>query len=199
LSFLTSKNRSVTDDDTLVNRFRLTGDLHTLAELYERFMDLCYAVCLKYLQDSPKAQDAVMDIFYELSRSLPRHEVKNFRGWLYTVAKNHCLMKLRLEKNNISALDDGNFMQLADETHHEEDNDLESQIETMNRCIERLSNEQREAVELFYKQNKCYNEISSITGRDWNKVRSLIQNARRNLKICMKHTLEKVELKNVGK
>jgi hypothetical protein len=32
---------------------------------------------------------------------------------------------------------------------------------------------------------KCYNEIVSQTGMDWNRVRSLVQNGRRNLKICM--------------
>ena len=38
---------------------------------------------------------------------------------------------------------------------------------------------------MFYLENKCYNEIVEQTGMEWNKVRSLIQNGRRNLKICM--------------
>jgi DNA-directed RNA polymerase specialized sigma24 family protein len=51
--------------------------------------------------------------------------------------------------------------------------------------METLQREQRESVKLFYLENKCYDEISEITGFDWNKVRSLIQNGKRNLKICM--------------
>jgi RNA polymerase sigma-70 factor (ECF subfamily) len=45
--------------------------------------------------------------------------------------------------------------------------------------------EQRQVIELFYLQGKCYNEIVELTKMDWNKVRSYIQNGRRNLKICM--------------
>jgi RNA polymerase sigma-70 factor (ECF subfamily) len=40
-------------------------------------------------------------------------------------------------------------------------------------------------IKLFYLEGKCYNEIVEITGRDWNQVRSAIQNGRRNLKLCM--------------
>jgi RNA polymerase sigma-70 factor (ECF subfamily) len=48
-----------------------------------------------------------------------------------------------------------------------------------------LPDEQKQSIQLFYLENKCYNEIVEQTGFEWNKVRSLIQNGRRNLKICM--------------
>jgi len=51
--------------------------------------------------------------------------------------------------------------------------------------MERLPDEQKQSIQLFYLENKCYNEIVEETGIDWGKVRSLIQNGRRNLKICM--------------
>jgi RNA polymerase sigma-70 factor (ECF subfamily) len=52
-------------------------------------------------------------------------------------------------------------------------------------CINQLTPEQKQSIELFYLKQKCYNEIAIITGFDWNKVRSYIQNGKRNLKICM--------------
>lgn len=55
----------------------------------------------------------------------------------------------------------------------------------MEYCLGTLTDDQKEAISLFYLESKCYNEIVEITGRDWNQVRSLIQNGRRNLKICM--------------
>ncbi|MCW3105761.1 MAG: sigma-70 family polymerase sigma factor, partial [Segetibacter sp.] len=51
--------------------------------------------------------------------------------------------------------------------------------------MEKLNEEQRQTVQLFYLENKCYNEITKITGFDWNKVRSLVQNVRTNIKIFM--------------
>jgi RNA polymerase sigma-70 factor (ECF subfamily) len=53
--------------------------------------------------------------------------------------------------------------------------------------MQTLPGEQRQCIELFYLQNKSYNEIVAQTGYDWNSVRSYIQNGRRNLKICMEN------------
>jgi DNA-directed RNA polymerase specialized sigma24 family protein len=76
-------------------------------------------------------------------------------------------------------------MQSADYWHLMYKMDQEARLDHLSSCIEALSAEQRTAVRLFYLENKCYKEIEMITGLDWNKVRSLIQNGRRNLKICM--------------
>jgi DNA-directed RNA polymerase specialized sigma24 family protein len=58
-----------------------------------------------------------------------------------------------------------------------------------------LAIEQRQAVALFYIEGKCYNEISAITGIEWNKVRSYIQNGRRNLKLCIEKQKAKSMIK----
>jgi len=155
-----------------------------LAELYQRYMDLAYAVSLKYLKDSEAAKDAVMEVFEELIEKLRRHEVTNFKSWLYTLVKNHCLMKLRSAQRNRSVIIEENSMQLAEDVHQEVD-EKEWQLQQMSDCIGKLAEEQKVTIELFYLQQKCYKEITQITGLEWNKVRSLIQNGRRTLKICM--------------
>jgi RNA polymerase sigma factor (sigma-70 family) len=175
---------TVTDDAVLIERFKSTGDMQLLAELYQRYMDLAYAVSLKYLKDTEAAKDAVMEVFEELIEKLKRHDVANFRSWLYTVVKNHCLMKLRAASRNKSVNLDENSMQLREDLHQDGD-EKEWQLQQMSDCIGKLVTEQKLTIELFYLQQKCYKEITEITGLEWNKVRSLIQNGRRNLKICM--------------
>jgi RNA polymerase sigma factor (sigma-70 family) len=199
LLFLRSIPREVADDAKLINEFRQTGNLSTLATLYEQYMDLCYAVCLKYLKDAALSQDAVMDIFEELGGLLRRHEVRNFRGWLYAVTRTHCLMKLRADKQKNNLPLEEKYMQSAGEMHQEDMIEREGQLEKMQNCINRLVDDQRIAIEMFYKHEKCYNEISEITGFDWNKVRSLIQNGRRNLKACMESTFKMREHGNTNK
>lgn len=148
-------------------------------------MDLCYAVCLKYLKDPEASKDAVLSVFEELLVKLKKHEVIQFRGWLYTLVKNHCLMQLRSAKNlKISSLDDGD-VQLSEEPHLNGIFEKEKRLNQLDDCMNSLSEEQRKAVELFYLKGKCYKEIVELSGLDYNKVRSLIQNGRRNLKICM--------------
>jgi len=185
LAFLKNIPTTNQSDQELVLLYRQSGDLKTLGELYQRYMELVYGVCLKYLKESEHAQDAVMQIFEELVSKLKKHEVENFRGWLHQVAKNHCLMQLRTPKNlktvEISPL----LMQNEEDVHLNGVMEKEENFKKLEKCIDSLSDEQRTMIKLFYLEGKCYNEIVEITGHEWNHVRSAIQNGRRNLKLCM--------------
>lgn len=172
-------------DQELIAAYRQSSDLAIVAQLFDRYLQLLYGVCLKYLSEPETAKDAVMDIFEELARQLLRHEVGNFRGWLYTLAKNHCLMKLRSAGRTRVQPYDPEHMQTAEELHLKDKIEQEEQFEQLSKCIEALVADQRTVIQLFYLQNKCYKEIETLTGMEWNKVRSHIQNGRRNLKICM--------------
>ena len=172
-------------DKELVALFQSSGDLEVLAILFQRYMDLLYGVCLKYLKEPETAKDAVMQVFEELVRKLPHHQVDNFKSWLYTLAKNYCLMQLRTPKNLKTTEYNPDSMQSGEEMHLNGMMLKEETLQKMERCLQTLSAEQKVSVELFYLQNKCYKEIADITGLEWNKVRSYIQNGKRNLKICM--------------
>jgi RNA polymerase sigma factor (sigma-70 family) len=188
LTFLTTISSNGKDDPgdlELVAAYRSTRDLKVLAQLYQRYLDLLFGVCLKYLGDKELAKDSVMEIFQELAAKLIRHDITNFKGWLYTLAKNHCLMQLRSASRIRVRPFDPELMQTADELHPNEKLAEEARLERLSGCIDALSADQKTVVSLFYLENKCYKEIETITGFEWNKVRSLIQNGRRNLRICM--------------
>lgn len=148
-------------------------------------MDLVYGICLKYLKSPEEAQDAVMAIFEELVTKLKQHQVDNFKIWLYTLSKNHCLMQLRQQKKLPTGKVPEEFMQSEEGEHLKDVLDKEEHFRQLDECMEQLTDQQRKVIELFYLQGKCYNEISAETGLEWNSVRSFIQNGRRNLKICM--------------
>ena len=171
-------------DDELVEKYQLNGDLHDLADLYQRYMELIYGVCLKYLQTPDDAKDAVINIFEELVVKLKKYKVEHFKAWIYQLAKNHCLMILRKKKTYTIQID-GEDVQFSDDMHLEDAMAKESQLLLMQACIEKLVDQQKVSIDLFYLQGKCYKEISIITSIEINKVKSFIQNGRRNLKICM--------------
>ncbi|MEP6512377.1 MAG: sigma-70 family RNA polymerase sigma factor [Parafilimonas sp.] len=172
-------------DEDLLLQYKDSGKQEILAQLYLRYTELVYGVCMKYLKDGEAAKDAVMNIYHELVEKLTTHEVENFKSWLYVVVKNHCLMQLRKEKKMITVEISQNIMQSEDFSHLDNILEQEQEFQNLHQCLEHLPKEQKQSIELFYLQNKCYNEIVEQTGMDWNKVRSLIQNGRRNLKICM--------------
>ena len=186
------KNISSADPDKeLIEKYKASGSLDILGELYQRYMDLVYGVCLKYLKEPEDAKDCVLNIFEELVTKLKKHDVDNFKGWLYQLAKNHCLMRLRKQKP-VTVNIDVSFMQSEENIHLDGELEKEENFKQMQYCLGQLNDEQRRVIELFYLKNKCYKEISEITAIEINKVRSFIQNGRRNLKICMEKSLEKV-------
>lgn len=177
--------RSTDPDSDLVHRYKQTGDVAVLGELYQRYMDLVYGVCLKYLEEPEDAKDCVLNIFEELIPKLHKHEVEYFKNWLYQLTKNHCLMRLRSEKKKGTVKIDMTLMQSEETVHLDGVLEKEEHFNHLQYCLGQLMAEQRTVIELFYLQGKCYNEIVDSTGLEWNRVRSYIQNGRRNLKICM--------------
>jgi len=154
-------------------------------------MEMVYGVCLKYFKEPEEAKDAVMNIFEELVTKLRKHEVSNFKSWLYQLTKNHCLMKIRSSKSKLVTVD-MDIVHLGENNHLDNVAEKEAQLNGMGNCIEQLPEEQKKAIQLFYLEEKCYKEIADITETEAGKVRSFIQNGRRNLKICMeKQALQK--------
>lgn len=175
------------DDKGLLVAYRNSGDLAVLSKLYEKYVPLVYGVCLKYLKDEELSKDAVMGIFEELVNKAKQHEVKQFRGWLYVLAQNYCLMQIRHEKKaETTSLDD--VMEIGDVSHPDIE-DKEEYLTVLERCMSKLPANQRQSVDLFYLQEKCYKEVADSTGFTMNEVKSYIQNGKRNLKICIeKHS-----------
>lgn len=172
-------------DKELVALYKQSGDLALLGELYQRYMELVYGVCLKYFKEPETAKDSVMQIFEELVSKLKKHEVDNFKGWLHQVAKNHCLMQLRTPKNLKIVEFKTELVQSEENVHLNGVLEKEENFNKLEYCLGTLTEDQQKAIRLFYLEGKCYNEIVEITGQQWNQVRSLIQNGRRNLKLCM--------------
>jgi len=195
---ITDKNSRRRTDEELVAEFRSGGDLEVLGELYSKYLHLVYGVCLKYLKEREEAKDAVMQIFEKLIIEIPKHNIENFRSWLHVVTKNYCLMQLRSGRSEKEKFvewsnDPEYFMESAPDLHPlDEDEDLKTVDSALEDCIERLKEEQKRCIRLFYFENRCYNEIAENLGMDEKKVKSHLQNGKRNLKICL-------EEKNVRK
>jgi RNA polymerase sigma-70 factor, ECF subfamily len=176
-------------DDYLLNQFTSTGDPEILGKLYSTYMPLVYGVSLKYLNDREESKDAVMQIFEKLIDEIPKHKIINFKSWLHVVTKNYCLMKLRTQKSQDKKLEDwvndsSAFMEYSSVLHpiDEDKQDMDKALED---CIEKLKKEQKECILQFYYDNRCYAEIAAKMDLDEKKVKSYLQNAKRNLKLCL--------------
>lgn len=177
-------------DEELLEAYRSSKDQNHIGDLYKRYMHLVYGLCLKYMKDEALASDMVMHIYEKLVNDTLKHDIKHFKSWLYMVSKNHCLMQLRKDQVRTKhesnyATEETVFMESPEVEHLNHVTPEEEKLQHLSDCLEQLKKEQKECVSLFYNEEKCYQEITDITGYALKKVKSYIQNGKRNLKICI--------------
>jgi RNA polymerase sigma factor (sigma-70 family) len=184
-------NLKTESDENLVVNYQNTKNNLVVGELFKRHSLMCFTVCVKYLRDEDAAHDATMNIFEKLFNDLQKHQINNFKSWLHTVCKNHCLILLRKPNVLVSINEDEEenenlFMQLSNILNHDDDKqEKEEKLQAVENAILGLKDKQKQCIELFYLKQKSYVEIADITGYTENEVKSYIQNGKRNLKIIL--------------
>ena len=173
------------DDNELIRCYKTDGNNEWLGILLPRYTAMLLGVCMKYLKNEEEAKDCVQQIFLKVINELKKYDVVYFKSWLYMIAKNHCLMKLRNKgrittelKDDLSLPADDNDLKITSAEKENKLNDLEA-------AITHLSEGQRVCVTSFYLEKKTYHQITEFTGYTILQVKSNIQNGKRNLKIIM--------------
>ena len=184
----TSRNDHISDNE-LLDYYYQTNDQRWIGILLERYTMLLLGVCMKYLKNEEEAKDCVQQVFLKVLTEVSKYRVEYFKSWLYMVAKNHCLMKLRNKQGkNQRELNDQTFA-----THQETDKesllDNEQTYALLEEAIEELNEEQKLCVTLFYLQKNSYQQIAEKTGFSAMQVKSYIQNGKRNLKLLLEKKL----------
>ena len=172
-------------DEQVVAAYKQSGDKQFVGELFNRYGPLVFGVCLKYLKNKVAAEDMVMSIFEKLIKLLIEKEVQNFRSWLHVVSRNECLMLLRKQgKIRENSLDESTELE-ANGSEVDAKQLQEVKLSRLEEAVKKLKEKQRICVELFYLQDKCYQDVADATGFSLKEVKSNIQNGKRNLKILL--------------
>ncbi len=183
-------------DQELLDRFGADRDNGWLGVLLERYTLLLLGVCMKYMKQEEEAKDCVQQVFVKIITELPKYKVEYFKSWIYTIARNHCLMRLRDRQGRAPAvLTDNLLFSWDEEAGKNKHLEKEQLLELMSEALEELGKEQKLCVILFYLEKRSYQEIAESTGFTLMQVKSHIQNGKRNLKLLMeKKTAEKSKL-----
>ena len=190
MGFLRTTPTSETDEE-LLRLYRNSGKTDYFGRLYDRYIPLVYGLCLKYLHNEDDAQDAVMQLFEELIPKVLKHDIQTFRTWLYTVSRNHCMQILREKERAPQVEFQQDFMESNDILYLlDGEDDNSERIHALQHCIEKLPEQQRVSIIHFFSDGLSYAEIVDTTGFPLPKIKSYIQNGKRNLKICVEKTCE---------
>jgi len=177
-------------DQELLEKFHADHDNEWLGILLQRYTLLLLGVSMKYLKNEEESKDSVQQIFLKVIQELQKYKVEYFKSWLYMVAKNHCLMKLREKHGKIpSEINEKLTATARDDTDRQLLEENDHTLALMELSLKELNPEQQQCVTLFYLQKKSYQQVSEQTGYSLLQVKSYIQNGKRNLRILIEKKL----------
>ena len=160
---------NVLSDDELVELVRY-GEEDAAGELIKRYYTSILRYCKWHCSDTHKAEDLTQETFYRLFKNLSGYKGKNkFKAYLYTIANHLCIDESRKisfyplegEENIINECNE--ILQLEDKTE-------------INRLLNILPEEQKEAVILRYGEELSYKEIAKVMGCNMRTAQSRVRN-----------------------
>ena len=154
-----------TDDSLLAQRIR-SGDREALGELYDRYASVALATALRVVADREQAEDLVHDSFVAVWQKIDRFDPLrgSLRAWLLTVVRNRAIDRLRAIRSSIAIedADEQSLLRTSPNPTWEAAIARRSAAE-LRGALDRLPQEQRQAIELAYFGGNTYREIAVLT------------------------------------
>jgi RNA polymerase sigma factor (sigma-70 family) len=175
----------------------LDGDHQSYGLLVERYRNLVFTICLRYVKGREDAEEVAQDVFVKAFRSLADFKGQaKFSTWLYTIATTTSITFLRKKKMETHSLDDERVFEAADNIEggmSANQVEQKSRVNMVNQAIKMLSADDAEVLTLFYKGEQTLEEIAQVLGKEVNAVKVQLHRARGRLKDKMqKHFSEEV-------
>ncbi len=140
-----------------------------------RVIGLAYSV----LRDRAAAEDLAQEVFVKLWRALPRYDGRaRLSTWIYAITRNAAISALRSRRRSVSLSDPA---VLAEVENHEAAPDPASGDPAIWRQVEALPDKQRQAVILYYQDERTVDEVAAMMGMPVNTVKTHLHRARASL------------------
>lgn len=163
-------------------------DEGALAELYDRYAGLVYAVCLRTLGDAGEAEDLLIDIFWELWERGERYDPQRGKpvSHILGLTRSRAIDRLRVRRTAAHIRGE----EIGEEAVAQESVSntppaaaaLAEERERVRRALSNLADEQREVLELAFFNAKSHSEIARSLGQPLGTVKSRIRQAMINLR-----------------
>lgn len=182
----------------------LRGNRDRYRELVERHQSMIFRTCMGFLHHKEEAEDLTQDVFIQAYQSLERFRGNAaFSTWLYRIAVNACLNKLRKSRGNpILRKIESAFNREKDTVYHfpvPPADDPEHLLitaehrEWVSNALDSLPEKQRTAIVLSHYDELPQKEIAAIMQITEGAVEALIQRAKANLRIRLAGLYKKIE------
>jgi len=189
-------------NEKLIRQYQREPSSSIATALHRRYQHLIFGICMKYLKDPNASEDISIEVMEKVLAQLKANiEVKNFSPWLYGMVRNECVSYIRKRKKSQELEEEHKMWKKSQSEFMENDGfvrlynrgPLVNRELLVNEALKQLNQEQRQCLELYYYQEKSYKEIEQVTGFNHKKVKSALQNGKRNMKILLAELFEKTD------
>jgi RNA polymerase sigma-70 factor, ECF subfamily len=170
---LSSTNRQAISPDLATVTAMKAGDQSAMAELYDRYSSIVYAVALRVLGDTGAAEDVLQDVFLQLWRNPNAFDAArgSLGAWLAVITRNRAIDALRRRKPETDIEDV--IVSVAPDLAAEADRSRAA--EKVRGMLETMPGPQRSALEMAYFEGLTHSEIASKTGEPLGTIKTRIR------------------------
>lgn len=160
------------NDGALISAIR-SGNQEAVAQLYDRYSSIVYAVALRVLGDTGAAEDVLQEVFMQLWRNPGAFDASrgNLAPWLAVIARNRAVDALRKRR---PTADIGETI-VSVEQDFAGDADRARAAEKVRALLTEMPNLQRQALEMAYFEGYSHSEISAKTGEPLGTIKTRIR------------------------
>lgn len=177
----TTPPTALSADADVLERMQAQQYRDAFAMLLPRYRDKVFRLSFSMLRNHAQAEDVTQDIFLRMWRALPGFAGQSqLSTWIYAISKNACLSEMRKRRPQVS-------LDLNDDEYHPEIAALaapeadDSATVSVGQVLDRLPERYRQAVVLFYMEDKSYEQTAESLGLPLGTVKALLHRARKRL------------------
>jgi len=180
----------------------LAGDSQSFSVLVERYKDLVFSIAIGMLKHREEAEEVSQDTFIKVFRSLNRFKGDSkFSTWIYRVAYNTCLDRLKKHKREepVVAINEFTENQVKTLENALDALEAEEKKQAIKSCINLLPATDSALLTLFYFEELSLEEIGKIKGLTANNVKVKLFRSRKKLASILKQRLEPEIIETYGR
>jgi RNA polymerase sigma-70 factor, ECF subfamily len=181
-----------TNDQVYINKI-LDGDTNAFTVLVDRYKDLVYTLSMRMMKNREEAEEVAQDTFIKTYSSLNKFKGDSkFSTWIYRVAYNTCLDRLKKNKRQqyTVAIDEYTEHQVKTLDNALDQIEAKEKEQAIQNCLELLPSEDSFLLTLYYFEELSLDEISKIVGLKPNNVKVKIFRSRKKLATILKEKLD---------
>lgn len=180
------------NDIRIIRQIR-AGNTRAFSLLVERHKGLVFNLAMRMLQNREEAEEIAQDVFVKIFKSLDSFKGDaKFQTWVYRIAYNSCLDKLKKIKHNRNtiSIDENNIHRIADLDERLENMEKEERLDTVAACLQELPGEEHALLMMYYYENKSLDEIASIVKLKSNHIKVKLFRLRKKMEILLNKKIE---------